>query len=431
MIRSSNVRLRLLGGAVRVAVIGAGAAGLTAAWLLQDDHEVTLFEKEPRLGGHAHTVAVPHHGDIIQVELGFEFFVEEGYPAFSRLLQALRVTLRRYPMTFTLYIESSGAVYLLPPKRPDHFFWPAFAPRTLADLLQFDFLLRRGARLVERRDTAVSIDDFVTRLPFSSSFRAEFLYPLMIGGWCFPLEEFQRMSAYNILKYFVLFRPDGLGPRAVSEIEGGTAAYIAALRDAMPRVAVHCRAKIQSIRRHAGGFAVMDAAGDAREFDHIVFATNAAEAHRLLHDVDGAEEERAVLGRFRYFRTAIAVHGDRRLMPPEEKHWSVFNVRWSKGRGFSTVWKQQRTSAPVFRSWLAPGEPLPEPLYDLSHYDHPAMDLEHYRAQHALTALQGRRNLWFAGLYTYDVDSHESAVQSAIHVARQLAPASRNLALLV
>lgn len=416
---------------MRVAVIGAGAAGLTAAWLLQDEHEVTLIEKELRLGGHAHTVTAQHNGETIHAESGFEFFVEQGYPAFSRLLQALRVPLRRYLMTVTLYLENSGTVHLLPPKRPEHFFWPVFAPRSLAYLLQFEFLLRRGARLVARRDTDVTIGDFVARFPFSASFCAEFLYPIMNGGWCFPLEEFERMSAYNVLKYLVLLRPDGLKPRALNEIEGGAAAYVAALRAAMPRVTVQRGSTVQCIRRHASGFGVVDAGGEARDFDHLIFATNAADARRLLHGVDGAEAERAALGRFRYFLTSIAVHGDRRFMPPEERHWSVFNIRWSKGRSFSTVWKQQRTSAPLFRSWLAPGDPLPEPLYDLTHYDHPAVDRDHFEAQRQLAALQGRRNLWFAGLYTHDIDSHESAVQSAIHVARQLAPASSNLALLM
>ena len=413
---------------MRIAVIGGGSAGLTAAWLLQDDHQVTLFEKEPRLGGHAHTVEAQINGETIRVESGFEFFVEEGYPAFARLLHALAVPLRLYPMTFTLYLEHSGAVHLLPPKRAEGFYWPAFAPRSLAHLLQFDYFIRCGARLVEQCNTAVTIGDFVASLPVSSSFRAEFLYPFLIGGWAFPLKEFQRMSAYNVLKYLTLMRPNGLGPRGFTEIEGGTAAYIGALRGAMPRVAVHCGCHIQSIRRSGAGFVVLDPAGGDWEFDHLVFATNAPQACRLLDGVAGVEQERALLSRFRYFNKSIAVHGDRRLMPPRQKDWSVFNIRWSKGCSFSTVWRQQRTSTPLFRSWLAADQPLPEPLYHLVHYEHPAMDLEHFQAQQQLAGMQGRHDVWFAGLYMHDIDSHESAIQSAIRVARRLAPQSPNLA---
>jgi len=85
----------------------------------------------------------------------------------------------------------------------------------------------------------------------------------------------------------------------------------------------------------------------------------------------------------------------------------------------------------VFKSWLDLDGPLPEPLYHLTRYEHPMMDANHLQAQKSLATVQGRRNVWFTGVYTHDIDSHESAVQSAIHVGRQLAPDSRNLARLL
>ena len=413
---------------MRIAVIGGGSAGLCAAWLLQDDHEVTLIERQHRLGGHAHTVDVRQDDVTGLVESGFEFFTEDAHPTFYRLLETLQVPLRHYPMTYTLYLEESGKVHILPPRRADGFFWPAFLPRTLSWLLQFEFFLRHGRRLVERRDVSVTIGDFVTRLPLSRRFRDEFLYPFVMGGWCIPFADFCRLAAYNVLKYIVLNGPRGLEPRAFVEIAGGTAVYVSALRQALCRVDVRCGAEIRCIRRSAKAFVLIDAAGKAREFDHVVFATNAREACRLLHCLEGAEEEREALSRFRYFATWIAVHGDRRFMPPEERHWSVFNVHWSQTLSRSTVWRGQRGSAPLFKSWVNRDASLPEPLFHLTRYDHPMMDVEHFRAQQQLAALQGRRNLWFAGAYAHDIDSHESAIQSAIHVARQLAPATRNLA---
>ncbi len=416
---------------MRVAVIGGGSAGLAAAWLLQDDHDVTLIEKQPRLGGHAHTVAVEHKGGTVQVESGCEFFTEDSHPAFFRLLHELQIPLRHYPVTFTLYLEEAGTVHLMPPKRHDGIFWPAFAPRSLTHLLQFEFFLRRGARLVDQRNTSVTVGDFVASLPISPRFCQEFLYPFVLGGWCIPLDEFRRMAAYNVLKYLVLNRPPGLEPRAFAEVPGGLAAYVAALRSSLPRVKVRSGIEIRCIRRAGDGFVVMNAAGDAWEFDHLVFATNASDAGQLLSCVDGTEEERAVLSRFQYFATWIAVHGDRRLMPPDEKHWSVFNIRWRNERTLSTVWRQQRESILVFKSWVDPDAPAPAPLYHLTRYEHPLVTVDYFQAQQRLAQLQGRRNLWFAGVYTHDIDSHESAIQSAIHVTRQLAPSSRNLARLL
>ena len=111
-----------------------------------------------------------HGGKPVRIESGFEFFAEEVYPAFGRLLRALRVPLQRYPMTYTLYFEDSSKVHLLPPKRPGQLYWPAFAPRSLVNLLRFELLLRRSACLVERRDTSVTIDDFDARFRFPPAF---------------------------------------------------------------------------------------------------------------------------------------------------------------------------------------------------------------------------------------------------------------------
>ena len=416
---------------MRIGIIGGGSAGLTAAWLLQDDHEVTIIERQNRLGGHAHTVEAKHEDATTLVDSGFEFFIEDVYPGFSRLLDALKVPRRSFPMTLTLYFEDSGAVHMVPPKRPDGFFWPAFAPRSLSYLLQFAYFLRSGARMVESPHRSMTIGDFVAHCRLSRRFRDEFLYPFMIGGWCIPIEEFRRMSAYCVLKYIELHRPRGLAPRIFSEIPGGTAAYVAALRNALSRVFVQTGAEVRRIRRTGGGFAVEHAGGGQLEFDHLVFATNAAEASSLLERVEGAEAVRAVLGQFRYFQTWIAVHGDRRLMPRDTGQWSVFNIRWCKYRSMSTVWKQQRTALPVFKSWVDRDAPPPEPLYHFTRYHHPFVDAPHFEAQQRLAALQGRQNLWFAGAYTDDIDCHENAVQSAIRLVRQLAPASRNLARLV
>jgi predicted NAD/FAD-binding protein len=169
---------------VRIAVIGGGAAGLATAWLLQEDHEVTLLEKEDRLGGHANTVEVEIDGSAVPVESGFEFFMEEGYPCFVRLLRALELPLLRYPMKFTLFSPGSDRVHLLPPVRSGRMQWSALQPRSLSYLLQFAFVLQSAARLAENRDCSVTIGDFVQRCRISKAFRDRFLLPFLDGGWC-------------------------------------------------------------------------------------------------------------------------------------------------------------------------------------------------------------------------------------------------------
>jgi uncharacterized protein len=415
---------------VRIGVIGGGSAGLATAWLLQEDHEVTLLEKENRLGGHANTVDVEIDGSVVSVESGFEFFIEEMYPCFARLLRALELQLRRYPMTFTLFSPGSGRVYLLPPVRNGRIQWSAFQPRSLSYMLQFAYVLQSATRLVENRDWSVTIGDFVQRCQISKAFRDEFLLPFLDGGWCVPIEEFRRFAAYDVLKYVLLHRVKVLTVPAFSEVPGGMRTYVAAMKNALSRTTVMTGAETTCIRRSGERYVLAGAAGELQEFDHLVFATNAAQARQLLTGVDGSDEHRAALGGFRYFKTSIAVHGDRRVMPAREKDWSVFNIRWDGQRSLSTIWRHQVGENPVFRSWIPNGNPT-SPLYHLATYCHPLIDPEHFRAQELLDRLQGRRNLWFAGAYTHDIDSHESAILSAIRVARELASESANLKWLV
>jgi predicted NAD/FAD-binding protein len=119
-------------------------------------------------------------------------------------------------------------------------------------------------------------------------------------------------------------------------------------------------------------------------------------------------------------------------MPSDEKRWSVINIRHDGVHSAMTVWKPWKSAtARVFKSWVTYEPRLPEPLYFTATYDHLKVDLNHFRSQRALAPLQGRNNLWVAGAYTHDVDSHESAIVSAVRIARSLAPESANMRRLI
>jgi predicted NAD/FAD-binding protein len=411
---------------MRIGIIGGGAAGLATAWLLQECHQVTLLEKENRLGGHAQTVEVEIDRTVVRVESGFEFFIEETYPCFAALLRALELPIHRYPLTFTLYASGGDAVHLLPPVRRGCVRWSALRPQSLSHMWQLVRVLRAASRLVEKRDWSVTLGDFVQRLGLSRTFRDDFLYPFLNGGWCVSLDQFRHFAAYDVLKYVLLHRVNGLTMPSLSEVPGGTQAYIAALKNALSRTLIETGVEIRCIRRCGEIYVLEDASGQHRQFDHVVLATNAISARGLLEGVSGAGPQREALDGIRYFQTSIAIHADRRLMPPREQDWSVFNVRWDSQRSLSTIWRRQMGGTPVFRSWIANGN-LPDPLYHLATYWHPIADPSHFRAQELLGQLQGRESLWFAGAYTHDIDSHESAIRSAIRVAREFVPASANL----
>jgi predicted NAD/FAD-binding protein len=205
--------------------------------------------------------------------------------------------------------------------------------------------------------------------------------------------------------------------------------YVERLVASLERAEVRVGAGVQRIERDGAAFIVHDAAGERRVFDQLVVATNPREALELLSPVGGLEPLARQLARFRFFDTKIAVHGDRRLMPRSESAWSVVNARWDGIHSQLSIWNPAR-GLPVFRSWVTYEERMPEPLYATATYEHLAMTPEHFEAQRELKLLRGHGGVWLAGLYADDADSHESAIRSAVEIARRLAPDSDRLALL-
>lgn len=409
---------------MRIGIVGAGAAGLCAAWLLDEDHEVTVFEQAERPGGHARTVEVEQPEERSSIDAGFEFFSGGMYPTFTRLLSLLNVPVRQYPLTATFYTADHRYACLLPPLREGRVVWSALRPRQVSHLLQLAFALRRAGPLILGRDTTVTVEQYLTGLPVTASFKRDFLLPFLLAGWCVAPEEFQSFIAYDVLSYAYRHRPTGLSPYLWTEVEGGTKTYVRALVQSLGRAVVRTGCAVARLTQSGPVWRLHTADGAAHDFDNVIIATDARAACRLITEVAGAEDIRSVLSRIEYFPTKIAVHGDARLMPADRRHWSVVNTRYDGRTSCNTIWKGWKSSKPIFRSWVTFEPKLPEPLYALAEFEHAKVNAAYFDAQPRLAASQGRQGLWLAGTYLQDIDSHESAILSAVGIARRLAPTS-------
>jgi uncharacterized protein len=411
---------------MRIGIIGAGAAGLTASWLLSDNHEVTLFERQTRLGGHAHTVEIEQDGQLIPIEAGFEFFMDRMFPTFIKLLNLLKVPLRTYNINAVLYTTDHQCITVIPPFNEKGLLWSAFKPYQLHNLIQLQRALAHAQNLMENRDTTLTVEKYIETLPGTREFKEHFLFPFLLAQWCVEPEEFKQFSAYNALKYSTL-NMSGLKTPIGVEIVGGNQFYIAALAEATPRACIKTSADITAITRSENVYHVQEADGSVYEVDHLIMATSPWDAYSLLTQVTDAESTRQELSRMDSFKTLIAVHGDRRLMPAEEKYWSVVNLRYDGRYCQNTVWKKWKSPKPIFRSWVTFDSKLPDSLHRLVNYQHVKINLNYYQAQKNLLTLQGHNGLWLAGLYMHDIDCHESAILSAINIAKQIDPQSTNL----
>jgi predicted NAD/FAD-binding protein len=412
---------------MRVAIVGGGAAGLASAWLLENDHEVTLYEKEDRLGGHAHTLNLEVAGKIVAIDAGFEFFSDAMFPVFNRLLKLINAPLRPFSMLATQFDTRTGDIHMLPPMHGSRIYWDMLTPRKLLDLLCFGLTLNAVRGVMKRRDTSVTVAQFLNRLALPAEFKSQFLLPYFQAQWGVSRDEILTFMIYDVARYSYLGFQQGLSPNAWKEVEGGTQTYINLLRDSLRKTRIQTGACIRSVCRENGVYLVETEHGQTESYDRVIMATNAQQAAAALATLGEAQEVCRLLKQITYFDTTIAIHGDTRLMPPQRKHWSTANIRFDGTYSQLTVWKSWKSEAPVFRSWVTHDARLPDPLYALVQYTHPKVDAAYFGAQTALQLHQGKNNLWSTGVYMHDVDCHESAVMSAVKVAQALAPNSTRL----
>ncbi|MEO8395496.1 MAG: FAD-dependent oxidoreductase, partial [Chloroflexota bacterium] len=234
---------------MRVAIVGGGAAGLVTAWLLETDHQVTLYEKEDRLGGHAHTLNLEVAGEAVAIDAGFEFISDTMFPVFMRFLKLLNAPVAPFAMLVTQYDTRSGDFRMLPPIHGRQIFWDALTPRRSLDLLRFVCVLRAVRGIMNRRDSSVTVEQFIDRLPLSVRFKTEFMLPYLQAQWGVTTDDIKSFAVYDAARYSYLGFQQGLSANAWKEITGGTQTYVNLLAAALTQTRIFIRAGIHSICR--------------------------------------------------------------------------------------------------------------------------------------------------------------------------------------
>jgi predicted NAD/FAD-binding protein len=410
--------------AQRIGVLGGGVAGIASAWMLQDDHRVTLLEKEPRLGGHVETVPVTVDGKTIYAELGPRFFFNPSYPYFLGLLRLLGVKTTWNDGLVSFTDRRKGRSFVVPPRSARHVASLVRSPRMVGHLMSLRRLIGQQAEVVGRRDFSVPFHRYLSDNGYPASFGPELAYPFLAACWGCSVGTLAEFPAYSLLK--------GMPPgdkAGFFAVDGGVSSYIEAFARELSGVDVrlgHGAARIE--RATDGTLVVHDARGERHVFDQIVVATASFHAADLLRGVAGVESLQRATGGFRHFETDIVVHGDPSYMPKHRADWGGNNLFVDGDVTFMTDWQGQRDGAAVFRTWLPAGARLPQPMYARRGFRHLVMSPENAVLQGRIAALQGAAGVWVAGMYAADVDNHESALLSAVVPARALAPRSRNLA---
>lgn len=412
----------------RIAVIGSGIAGLSAAWGLAARHSVTLFERDARPGGHSHTIDLALPEGKIAVDTGFIVFNERTYPNLTALFKHLGVATQATEMSFAASLEDGRFEYsgsnlrgLFAQKR-NLMRWRMW--RMLADTLRF-YRQARGAGAAD-----MTLGDYLHAGGYGAAFIRDHLLPM--GGAIWSTSRAQMLR--HPMSAFVRFC-DNHGLMQLRDrpqwrtVTGGSRAYVRRMLQDRP-IDLRLNASIARVERHVGGPVIVMQDGRRHEFDAVVLATHSDQALQLL--AAPTSDELGMLGALRYQANAAVVHGDARLMPRRRAAWSSWNVMGGKDGDESlicvTYWMNQLqhlpTRQPVFVT-LNPNLPIAEDqVFARFDYAHPLFNLAALQAQRNLWRLQGVGGIWFCGAY-FGAGFHEDGLQSGLAVAEALGAVRR------
>ena len=417
-------------GPLKIAVVGAGISGMSAAWLLGQRHDVTVYEADQRLGGHSQTVDAPGPDGALAVDMGFIVYNEANYPNLVALFDHLGVPTKPSNMGFSVSLDRGRIEYggdnlpalfgqwrnLVSPR-----FWSM-----LADLVRFYREAPTHACALHSRMT--SLGDYLDAQGYGAAFQDDHLLPQAAAIWSASVKDIRAYPAAAFIRFCENHGLLQLVNRPLwRTVEGGSRAYVSRLTAAFADK-VRLGAAVTHVKRTTAGVLVRDATGKAERYDHIVIATHADQGLALLDDP--TPQERALLGAFSYCRNRAVLHTDPALMPVRRRTWSAWNYI---GRGGDeglcvTYWMNRLQNlpaqSPLFVTLNPIHEPDPARVVRTEIYHHPMFDAPALRAQERLWSLQGEGSTWWCGAY-FGSGFHEDGLQAGLAVAEALGGVKR------
>ncbi len=430
-------------GRPKVGVVGGGIAGVATAWLLDGMFDVVLFEAEPALGGHAHTIDVDYRGRTVKVDVGAQFFAPGTHPTYSTLLELLGLFAPDDPASsptlsvpLTLTVSPFGAAnpLLLSPYAPDRL-WPLGEGWNQAGLLTFATLTDE-ARRIERDDVDwdVTVEQWVEPMSISRELKDGLVYPWIASLNNLDAEVCKTLSARAAIYFFSRILPaDPFGTPAYYNSIYGLGGVVQHLADGCTTLTTRTHARVRHVERVGRRYRIAATHHDHALVDHVVVATPPYVAARLVRDVPDGDRLARALDGFPYYSTTIDIHTDPVYMPADRRLWSFQNVEVHAGLGEASLWYgviqppfEDGSTVDVFKSWVRDRGRDPRELVYTQTFRHELPVPEFTKAQDRLATFQGRHGLWFAGAHCLEVDSQDTALRSAMRVADALAPEAPN-----
>lgn len=411
---------------MKIAVVGSGIAGLSAAWLLAKTHQVTVFEAADYAGGHSNTVDVSLDGLTAPVDTGFLVHNDRTYPNLIALFKLLKLDTPASDMSFSvklphLNLEWAGASLSTLFVQKRNLIRPGFW-RMIRDILNFN--KRSQTLLQDIRGSGLTLGQLLQREGYSQEFRDWYLLPMGAAIWSSPMDEMADFPAETFIQFCLNHGLLQINDRPQwKTIRGGSREYVKRLVADIGDVRLNTA--VTQVKREQLGVAVTTAQG-TEWFDKVILATHSDQSLAILSDALPAERE--VLAAVRYQANTAYLHTDVDLMPSKRSAWSAWN--------YYTGAEQQGQFPVAVSYWLNLLQPLPfsqdvmvtlnpptpprtDKTLKVIEYAHPLLDSAAYEAQKQLPQVQGLDRVYFCGAWT-GYGFHEDGIKAGMAVANLL-----------
>lgn len=409
---------------MKLAIIGSGISGLSAAYLLNKNYDITIYEKNDYIGGHIRTVDLNIEGEAIPVDTGFIVFNNRNYPNLKALFQHLNVPIEKSNMSFGVSIDKGWFEYgtrkpldifaqksnLLKPK-----FW-----KMLFDILKFN------ANAKQYLDSDLSLGECLEALGLGTWFKEYYLLAMGASIWSTPTISMLDFPAKNFINFF-----DNHGLLSVNgspqwyTVKGGSKEYIKRMTaEFKDRIKLGCG--IDKVTRKDNHIEITDIKGIKSEYDQVIFACHSDQVIKIFDNPN--QDERMIIGAIDYQPNEMVLHTDISFMQKRRKAWSSWvylsEEKHDKSKVVSlSYWMNNlqplNTQKPIIVT-LNPGrQPAADQVYDRYVFHHPVFDKKAAKAQESLELIQGKDRIWFVGAWQRN-GFHEDGILSAVKVAKQL-----------
>ena len=405
---------------MKIGVIGSGVSGLVSALTLQERFEVSLFEKNSKLGGHSNTVTIEQENKKYSVETGFIVLNDKNYPIFTSLLKHLNIGVNNSSMSFSVSVDkgqfeySSSYIGLLGQTKN------IIDPKYWGMLRDINYFYTNALRDVKDCPDNETLGQFLKRFNYSNKFIDYHLVPMTASIWSCPTKSILNFPIKSLLVFFENHKLLNIYNRPKwSTVNKGSREYVKKIQSLL-KGKIYTNAKVNKISKSKEGIRVHYQDG-IKTFDKVILACHADQSSEIL--IENFSEEANLLKDFKYQKNTSILHSDINFMPKRKSVWSSWNYITETGNSGNlsiTYWMNElqgiNSSKPILLSLNPKILPNPDLIYGQYSYSHPILDNNAVNIQKKLSSIQGKNNLWFCGAWT-GFGFHEDGVKSAVEIA--------------